>query len=95
MNGFLKRQSNMSFSPQHRQLMVEAQAHLREAEQLLQAILAEQSGWEVFEVACDALNVAAVKLRFIQIEASARDEMAGEVEAETEAKAEDDTLSPD
>lgn len=73
--------------------MAEAQAHLQEATQLVQDMLTGQAGLELFDVACDALNVAAVKLRFIQLELSAQEEAFPD--AETNTGVEDDTLPPD
>ncbi len=73
--------------------MVEAQAQLQEATQLVHDILTGRAGFELFEAACDALNVAAVKLRFIQLELSAQEEEA--VTPETDVTDEDDTLPPD
>ncbi len=72
--------------------MVEAHAQLQEATQLVQDILTGRAGFELFEAACDALNVAAVKLRFIQLELSAQEEATN---PETDLPAEDDTLPPD
>ena len=73
--------------------MVEAHAQLQEATQLVQDILTGRAGAELFEAACEALNVAAVKLRFIQLELAAQEEEA--VNPETAITAEDDTLPPD
>jgi hypothetical protein len=73
--------------------MVEAYAQLQEATQLVQDILTGRAGAELFEAACEALNVAAVKLRFIQLELAAQEEEA--VNPETAITAEDDTLPPD
>ncbi|MGQ9896197.1 MAG: hypothetical protein ACUVR8_01350 [Acidobacteriota bacterium] len=82
----------MSLSRSHRQLLVEAQAQLQEATHVVQDILTGKAGLELFDIACDALNVAAVKLRFIQIELAAQEEKAINLEPEA---AEDDTLPPD
>ncbi len=88
----------MAFSAQHRRLMAEAQARLREAERLLRDLLDGPGDLEALEVACDALNVAAVKLRFVQIELSAQ-ESAAVPEAATDDRwagaDDDDTLPPD
>ncbi|QUW00584.1 hypothetical protein J8C02_03560 [Chloracidobacterium sp. MS 40/45] len=73
--------------------MVEAHAQLQEATQLVHDILTGRAGFELFDVACDALNVAAVKLRFIQLELAARE--GNPAEMETDLAAEDDTLPPD
>ncbi|QUV82422.1 hypothetical protein J8C01_03595 [Chloracidobacterium sp. D] len=73
--------------------MVEAHAQLQEATQLVQDMLTGRAGAELFEAACEALNVAAVKLRFIQLELAAQEEEA--VNPETAITAEDDTLHPD
>ncbi|AEP11492.1 hypothetical protein [Chloracidobacterium thermophilum] len=73
--------------------MVEAHAQLQEATQLVQDMLTGRAGAELFEAACEALNVAAVKLRFIQLELAAQEEEA--VNPETAITAEDDTLPPD
>jgi hypothetical protein len=73
--------------------MVEAYAQLQEATQLVQDMLTGRAGAELFEAACEALNVAAVKLRFIQLELAAQEEEA--VNPETAITAEDDTLPPD
>ncbi len=70
--------------------MVEAHAQLQEATQLVHDILTGQADFELFDAACDALNVAAVKLRFIQLELAENP-----VEMETDIAAEDDTLPPD
>ncbi|MCS7081242.1 MAG: hypothetical protein NZ585_14490 [Chloracidobacterium sp.] len=88
----------MTFSSEHRRLATEAHAHLREAERYLSAVLDGHGDQATFEAACDALNVAAVKLRFIQLELAANEEAAVQ-EATTDNastdRAEDDTLSPD
>jgi hypothetical protein len=73
--------------------MVEAHAQLQEATQLVQDMLTGRAGAELFEAACEALNVAAVKPRFIQLELAAQEEEA--VNPETAITAEDDTLPPD
>ncbi len=70
--------------------MVEAHAQLQEATQLVHDILTGRAGLELFDAACDALNVAAVKLRFIQLELAENP-----AEIETDITAEDDTLPPD
>jgi len=73
--------------------MVEAHAQLQEATQLVHDILTGRAGFELFEAACDALNVAAVKLRFIQLELAAREEDTANPAADIPT--EDDTLPPD
>jgi|GEM_PF-2022244 hypothetical protein len=70
--------------------MVEAYAQLQEAMQLMQDMLAGQAGFELFDAACDALNVAAIKLRFIQLELADREENPPGLDI-----TEDDTLPPD
>ncbi|OYT72167.1 MAG: hypothetical protein CFK52_05800 [Chloracidobacterium sp. CP2_5A] len=87
----------MNLSPERRQLMAEAQALLCEAERRLRDLLDGVGDLEAFEVACDALNVAAVKLRLIQIELSAQEETFPEAAAQsgTARADDDDTLPPD
>ncbi len=84
------------FSPVHRQLIAEAQGQLREAEQHLGALLSGQDNLATFEAACDALNVAAVKLRFVQIELSVQAVAeTANLAVAAERDSTDDTLSPD